>query len=156
MEKSIDSVWPTEGGDGKTCRVGHAFSFLGVQERKRLAKERRRQRKPFGKGFLWTLSKNRGAAAPQTPEGFLFLVRFESKGCTIFGNALFLVCECARFWFVYNDFRAEQLIFGLFRRRANFLWKFLFAGASYVYGSFPHTTANPPQGLLQSKSALRR
>ena len=139
-----------------TCQVGHAFSFLGVQERKRLAKERRRQRKPFGKGFLWTLSKNRGAAAPQTPEGFLFLVRFESKGCTIFGNALFLVCECARFWFVYNDFRAEQLIFGLFRRRANFLWKFLFAGASDVYGSFPHITANPPQGLLQSKSALRR
>ena len=48
----------------------YAFSFLGVQERKRFAKERRRQRKPFGKGFLWTLSKNRGAAAPQTLWGF--------------------------------------------------------------------------------------
>ena len=154
MEKSIDSVWPTEGGDGKTCRVGHAFSFLGVQERKRLAKERRRQRKPFGKGFLWTLSKNRGAAATQTPEGFLFLVRFESKGCTIFGNALFLVCECARFWFVYNDFRAEQQTFGFFRRRANFLWKFLFAGTFDEVGRLRLTTAAPPARTFAEQKCL--
>ena len=46
-----------------------AFSFFCTKERKRLAKERNRQRKPFEKGFLWTLSKNRGAAAPQTPRG---------------------------------------------------------------------------------------
>ena len=156
MEKSIDSVWPTEEGDGKTCRVGHAFSFLGVQERKRLAKERRRQRKPFGKGFLWTLSKNRGAAAPQTPGSLFFWYVLNQKVVQFSVMLSFWFVSALEFDSFTTIFVPSSKLSVLFRRRANFLWKFLFARDSDVYGSFPHITANPPQGLLQSKSALRR
>ena len=43
------------------------------------------------------------------------------------------------------------------RRKANFLWKFLCAGAAIPdCGGDPIPTAVPPQGFLQSKNALRR
>ena len=42
-------------------------------------------------------------------------------------------------------------------RKANFLWKFLCAGAAIPdCGGDPIPTAVPPQGFLQSKNALRR
>ena len=42
-------------------------------------------------------------------------------------------------------------------RKANFLWKFLCAGAAIPdCGGGPIPTAVPPQGFLQSKNALRR
>ena len=43
------------------------------------------------------------------------------------------------------------------RRKANFLWKFLCAGAAIPdCAGDPIPTAVPPQGFLQSKNALRR
>ena len=43
------------------------------------------------------------------------------------------------------------------RRKANFLWKFLCAGAAIPdCDGAPIPTAVPPQGFLQSKNALRR
>jgi len=48
-------------GSGRSLPAGpNAFSFLGVQERKRFAKERKRQRKPFGRVFSGLFPKLKG------------------------------------------------------------------------------------------------
>ena len=133
--------------------VAH-FLFWASKKENAWQKKEDAQGKP--QGFPCESLPYRGAAAPQTP-GSLFFWYVLNRKVVQFSVTL-------SFWFVSAlDFGSFTTIFVpssklsvLFRRRANFLWKFLFAGASNVDGNFLHTTANPPQGLLQSKSALRR
>ena len=71
-----------------------------------------------------------------------------------FVSALVFYFRQCRFEAFSQNLGAEQQIFGLEPAKRNFLWKFLFAGASVEQGSLPLTDAAPSQGLLQSKSAL--
>ena len=134
----------------EACQVGCAFSFLGIQERKRLAKERRRARET--PGFPLRISSLQRGCGPSDSREFIFLVRFESKGCTIFGNALFLVCECARFWLVYNDFRAEQQTFGLVPAKSKFPLEIsLRGGHRCLWELSPHHCKSPARTFAEQK-----
>ena len=46
--------------------------FLGRPRKKMLCKRKKTPKETLRKGFLWTLSQTEGAAAPQTPWGFLW------------------------------------------------------------------------------------
>lgn len=135
--------------------VAHFLSWASKKENAWQKKEDAKENLS-GKVFSGRFPKTEGLRPLRLLRGFYFWCVLNRK-VVQFSVTL-------SFWFVSElDFGSFTTIFmpssklsALFRRRANFLWKFLFAGASDVYGSFPHITANPPQGLLQSKGALRR
>ena len=99
------------------------------------------QRTPW-KGFLWTLPETEGPRSLWHP-GAAQYRDFPSRALlrtferSIVGGTTNLAYPT--------------------RRKANFLWKFLCAGAAIPdCGGDPIPTAVPPQGFLQSKNALRR
>ena len=69
---------------------------------------------------------------------------FSSRECLrVSDSTLFLSCDCVRVWYGYEDLSAERQTFGFVRRKANFLWKFLFAGTTVrSVGALPHRCAH--------------
>ena len=95
----------------------------------------------LGKGFLWTPSETEGRGPSGTPG------RPGTAGCT--NRTCLRTFECSIAGGTTN--LADPT-----RRKANFLWKFLCAGASPSAMRAPSPIAARPQGFLQSKNALRR
>ena len=116
--------------------------FLAAQRRTASTVKKKLPKGTPWKGFLWTLPETEGPRSLWHP-------------------------GAAR----YRDFPSRALLRTFERsivgsttnladptwRKANFLWKFLCAGAAIPdCGGDPIPTAVPPQGFLQSKNALRR
>ena len=127
----------------ETCQPGNSTPRFLAAQRSAVSslREEVAQRTPW-KGFLWTLPETEGPRSLRLP-------------------------GAAR----YRDFPSRALLRTFERslvggttnladptwRKANFLWKFLCAGAAIPdCGGDPIPTAVPPQGFLQSKNALRR
>ena len=99
------------------------------------------QRKPFKRFFSGLFRKQRGSG-PSGTQGLP-----GTAGCT--NRACLRTFECSIVGGTTN--LADPT-----RRKANFLWKFLCAGASPSAMRAPSPIAARPQGFLQSKNALRR
>ena len=95
----------------------------------------------YSLGFLWTPSQTEGRRPLWHPE---------LPGTDSVTNR-----ACSRtfeYWVVGSTTNLQDPT----RRKANFLWKFLCAGASPSAMRAPSPIAARPQGFLQSKNALRR
>ena len=126
------------------CQPGrfrpHA-SYLRKEARCRASAKKLPKGTPW-KGFLWTLPETEGPRSLWHP-GAARYRDFPSR-------ALLRTFERS---LVGGTTNLEDPT----RRKANFLWKFLCAGAAIPdCGGDPIPTAVPPQGFLQSKNALRR
>ena len=116
-------------------------SYLRKEARCRASAKKLPKGTPW-KGFLWTLPETKGTASLWHP------------GAARHGHVT------SRAWLRTLE---RSLVRGTTNledptwRKANFLWKFLCAGAAIPdCGGDPIPTAVPPQGFLQSKNALRR
>ena len=132
------------GGSGRDLPAGsfrpHA-SYLRKEARCRASAKKLPKGTPW-KGFLWTLPETEGPRSLWHP-GAAQYRDFPSR-------ALLRTFERS---IVGSTTNLEDPTW----RKANFLWKFLCAGAAIPdCGGDPIPTAVPPQGFLQSKNALRR
>ena len=116
-------------------------SYLRKEARCRASAKKLPKGTPW-KGFLWTLPETEGLLPLRLP-GAARYRNFSSR-------ALLRTFE-------RSLVRGTTNLADPTRRKANFLWKFLCAGAAIPdCGGDPIPTAVPPQGFLQSKNALRR
>ena len=116
-------------------------SYLRKEARCRASAKKLPKGTPW-KGFLWTLPETEGPRSLWHPGA--------ARHGHVTSRALLRTCERS---LVGGTTNLEDPT----RRKANFLWKFLCAGAAIPdCGGDPIPTAVPPQGFLQSKNALRR
>ena len=116
--------------------------FLAAQRRTASTVKKKLPKGTPWKGFLWTLPETEGPRSLWHP-GAARYRDFPSR-------AMLRTFERSLVGGTTN--LADPT-----RRKANFLWKFLCAGAAIPdCGGDPIPTAVPPQGFLQSKNALRR
>ena len=130
--------------------------FLSWASKKENAWQKKEDAQGKPQGFPCESLPYRGAAAPQTPGSLFFWYVLNQKVVQFSVTLSFWFVSALEFDSFTTIFVPSSKLSVLFRRRANFLWKFLFAGTSDEAESLPRTIAAPPQGLLQSKSALRR
>ena len=122
-------------------RFRHHASYLRKEARCRASAKKLPKGTPW-KGFLWTPPETEGPRSLWHP-GAARYRDFPSR-------ALLRTFERS---IVGSTTNLEDPTW----RKANFLWKFLCAGAAIPdCGGDPIPTAVPPQGFLQSKNALRR
>ena len=116
--------------------------FLAAQRRTASTVKKKLPKGTPWKGFLWTLPETEGPRSLWHP-GAARYRDFPSRA---------MLRTFERF-LVGSTTNLEDPTW----RKANFLWKFLCAGAAIPdCGGDPIPTAVPPQGFLQSKNALRR
>ena len=100
-------------------RDTHFLSWASKKENAWQKKEDARENL-FKKGFLWTFSENRGAAAPQTPRGSGVEVHTKTRVLTGFVSTLVLVCRVFRSEMFTVNPSAEQQTFGLWPSQGTF------------------------------------
>ena len=107
-------------GSGRSLPAGpNAFSFLLVQERKRLAKERRRQRKPFGRVFSGLFPKLKGCG-PSDSLGVLYLQCSKSRECPEISEHSRSLSDAAPVCPIQQNLPAEQQTFSLEPAKSKF------------------------------------
>ena len=105
---------------GRSLPAGpNAFSFLLVQERKHFAKERRRQRKPFGRVFSGLFPKLKGRG-PSDSSGVLGLRCSTNRACLQISEHSRSFSDAVPVWPIQQNPPAEQQIFGLVPAKSKF------------------------------------
>ena len=123
-------------------RVDSTPFFLAAQRRTASTVKKKLPKGTPWKGFLWTLPETEGPRSLWHP-GAARYRDFPSRAWLRTFERLLV--------------RGTTNLADPTWRKANFLWKFLCAGAAIPdCAGDPIPTAVPPQGFLQSKNALRR